>query len=169
MNIESGVVEKITEKDGTYGKMYSMKVNGNWYGIGKYPPKCNEGDSVEFQWTARGNFRNAEPKTLTKVQRSQPTPAAQPYAPAPDKRQETISKQWAINAGVQWMTALIAAEALPNLKKTATASEKYDYLNALLMDKVNEFLGIATGQSLDLTLAVQQQSRDDAPVDEQWD
>lgn len=172
MNIESGVVQRITEKDGMYGKMYSMQVNGQWYGIGKYPPKCSEGDNVEFQWVPKGNFRNADPKTVT---RSSAPVTSQPQQSGGNTgyvdRQGIISKQWAVNAGVQWVTTLVNAEALPNLKKTANASEKYDYLNGLLMEKTSEFLFIATGQTLGEEMVKQSLTKDSAaehPSDDAW-
>lgn len=149
-----GRIQKINERDGQYGKMFSIQVDGQWYSAGKYPPKAIEGDYVEFEWVAKGNYRNADPKTIRKAapQSGASTggsvQSAGPAAPFVDKRQEIISAQWGINAAIETVGILAAAEAFPGLKKTANAEEKYDYVKALITELAGDYVFMATGKSL---------------------
>lgn len=170
-----GFVQRITDRDGQYGKMYSIQVDGNWYSVGKYPPKVAVGDYIELEYKLNGNYRNGDYKSIRKASSGSAATAPQQgssgsvsAAPYVDKRQDTISTQWAINAAIQYVNILTSADALPNLKKTATATEKYDYLNALMMDKASEFLVLAIGKELAVPQATQSQNTDDSQPDEEW-
>jgi hypothetical protein len=53
----SGTVEKINKnKSGFYG----ILVADTWFGGGKYAPKFSEGDTIQFNWKANGNFKNID-------------------------------------------------------------------------------------------------------------
>lgn len=166
-----GRIQKINERDGQYGKMYSIQVDGQWYSAGKCPPKAVEGDYVEFEWVAKGNYRNADPKTIRKAQQgSSPVPAAAsgaPSAPFVDKRQDIISAQWGINAAIQTVNILAEAEAFPGLKKTANAEEKYDYVKALITELAGDYVFMATGKSLPEHVVTVSGVKGDQP-DEEW-
>lgn len=59
-----GNVEKITEKKTARGTFFSIKVNGDWYGFGKYPPKFGEGSEIEFEVQYNGDFANVDTKSV---------------------------------------------------------------------------------------------------------
>jgi hypothetical protein len=64
----SGVIEYIGQKNG----FWNIKLDDNeWYGAGKYEPKCNKGDTVEFDIEWRGDFKNIVNKTLNVLERAQ--------------------------------------------------------------------------------------------------
>lgn len=58
----TGVIEYVNERTHNGTKYYNVKVNGVYYGLGKYPPKAAKGDTVTFTadqndagyWNAKG-------------------------------------------------------------------------------------------------------------------
>lgn len=75
MAMISGTVSKINYADRSGRRVYSVNVDGQWYGgFWNDRPNCNEGDSVEFEATQNGRFWNANPPTLRVV-------SSQPAAP----------------------------------------------------------------------------------------
>lgn len=172
-NVEKGVISKVNERDGTYGKMYSIQVNGQWYSAGKYPLKVREGDYVEFDWIAKGQYRNAEPKTIrlaapTATVVTGGSVSAAPAAPFVDKRQDIISAQWGVNAAIQTVAMLREMEALPGLKKTASADEKYDYVKALILEVAGDYVFLATGKGLPEHVAKATGLVSETPADGEW-
>ena len=157
-NQVSGIVQVVSAKDGQYGKMYSVKVNGDWYGAGKFAPKCKEGDEVTFEFTYKGNYKNMEPRTL-QVKAGNPASSGVPASAAGrsagagassgswDSRQETISRQAALNSAVSWMNFLHAEGAIP-LPATAKGAKREGALRELLNQYTMEFYEQATGNKL---------------------
>ena len=66
-----GIVEVVNERNG----MWSFKVGEDWYGAGKYPPKFDKGDEIEFQFTKNGKWNNLEFNTVTVLEKA-PTQSA---------------------------------------------------------------------------------------------
>lgn len=96
MNI-SGVVEKVVERPGKYGSMYSMKVDNTFYGTkGKKPP-CKEGDYVTFEATQSDKgYWDANPDTIKgainvagKAAETTP-PATRAWVPDTDRQNSII-------------------------------------------------------------------------------
>ena len=81
--VVSGVVKYVNGANA--GGFYSIKVDTmeQPIGVGKYPPKCKVGDTVEFTYSnnARG-YPNADFKSLKVVSSSQPQPAQARVSPA---------------------------------------------------------------------------------------
>ena len=60
-----GVVEKVSYKDLNSGKrMWNIKVDGNWYGMGYTQPKFGEGGEIEFDISWNGDFANVDKDSL---------------------------------------------------------------------------------------------------------
>ena len=149
-----GFVTAINEKPTQFGVMYDIVVNGTKYGIGKFAPKgIAQGDYVQFDGIQKGQYWNVAPGSLSK----QPSPAGVKPAPAPvsggsggyDKRQETISKQAALNSALTFVSLLNAADALP-VAKSAKADKKADIVKQIVLEYTAEFYHMATGETYDL-------------------
>ena len=145
--METAKVERVYSKDGNF---YSAKIGGVWYGTGKGKPSFGEGDVISFTWTAKGDYRNLDSKSVKVVPQAAAAQAPALTQPAPDKRQDIISRQSAFNTAIALVDLLRAAEAIPGLKKTATADEKYNVYCALVAMKAQEFYHINTGNVLEL-------------------
>ena len=151
----TGTVEVVNSKEGQYGTMWSVKVNGDWYGVGKYQPKCREGDTVTFDFTFKGNYKNMDTKTL-KVTSGDAGAAIKSTAPASvgggsagyvDNRQEVISKQAALNSAIAFMQLLHAEGGIP-LAATVKGGKREGALRELLQQYTCEFYEQATGKKL---------------------
>ena len=57
--------------------MYSVKVNGEWYGCGGQRPQFDKGQTVSFMWEQKGNFKNVIKNTM---ELKSDAPAAAPAA-----------------------------------------------------------------------------------------
>jgi hypothetical protein len=154
----SGIVETVNSKEGQYGTMWSVKVNGEWFGAGKYMPKCREGDNVTFDFTFKGNYKNMDTKTL-KATTSGSSAAATIAGAAPpttggggyvDNRQEVISKQAALNSAIAFMQLLHAEGGIP-LAATVKGGKREGALRELLQQYTCEFYEQATGKKLVLS------------------
>lgn len=55
-----GKVQATSSKPTSYGTMYNIKVENEWYGCGKDNPGCSEGDLVQFKMVQKGNFKNVQ-------------------------------------------------------------------------------------------------------------
>ncbi len=157
-NSISGVVELVNSKEGQYGMMWSVKVNGEWFGAGKFEPRCARGDNVTFDFTFKGNYKNMDTKTLKVVSgagasrdpstgaagATRPAAATTPYV---DNRQEVISKQAALNSAIAWMNLLHAEGGIP-IPATIKTGKREGALRELLNQYTSEFYEQATGKPL---------------------
>lgn len=158
MQTIEGYVEAIIPKQTSTGKtMYNMRVAGQSFGVGMYPPRCKEGDYVTFTMTMNGNFKNVERNTLSVKAGMPPAPAV---APAPtggknpmfsDDRQEVISKQAALNSAIATVAILANTEALPGITKTAKAGDKMAVVQAAIDEFTCQYYEQSTGKKLTLT------------------
>lgn len=55
-----GIVEVVNENNGRW----SFKVGEEWIGAGKYRPKIDKGDEIEFGYTKNGKWNNLEFNTI---------------------------------------------------------------------------------------------------------
>ena len=60
----TGVVEALSSKNTDYGEMWSAKVGGVKYGMGKFKPKFGVGDNISFSVTYNGKYANVDYKSL---------------------------------------------------------------------------------------------------------
>jgi len=113
----NGQVERVVEKQGKFGAMFSLLVNGNWYGTGKTSGGVKPGDYVEFaaETNARG-FTDVVKGTLKPA----PAPAgktASVAAPAAssnsyDSRQDSIVFQSSRKDALAFVGLLLTAGKL---------------------------------------------------------
>ena len=77
-NKANGIVEKIYENQTKTGMTtYAFVVDGVRYGTYNIKPPCNQGDMIEFSFTQKGDFNNADAKSIRKsAEQPAPTPAA---------------------------------------------------------------------------------------------
>lgn len=174
----TGIIEAITARPTSIGDMYDVVVNGTKYGNGKYAPRgVNIGDTVTFDFDVKINGRyenkNIIPRTMRVVDAQ---PSVQTSAPAQrssggvvstqvDKRQETISKQSAMNTALTLIGLQLQYGAV---KLPAKAPDAYTVLNTLFADTVARVYNLNTGDKWKLTaadFAPKQVAEDDAEAD----
>jgi len=130
-----GYVQKISSKNGM-GKngpwvLYSVQVDGNWYGAGFNPPPCREGDLIEYDTIQKGQYTNIENIRLGTASAPAPvaTPVAAAQAPPKNTTQLSIHLQSSRNAAINCLDVLLKSEAV---KLPAKQADKYDAAMALL-------------------------------------
>lgn len=148
-----GFIDRIDAKETQFGKMYDVVIGGTKYGVGKFPPKgVAAGDYVQYEPVQKGNYWNIAPGSLSKLPQPAgvtPAPAARAAAPmAPDRRQETISKQAALNSALSFLNILVASDALPG-GKALKADKKADMLLAVLEEYTGRFYHQSTGETFE--------------------
>lgn len=164
----SGIVSEVSARPTQYGDMYDIVVNGVKYGHGKYPPRdVRAGDFVTFDYEEKQNGkyinRNIVAKSLRKesglpqsapwapAPTAAPAPAASSYSarvPVVDKRQETISKQSAMNTGLTLLGLHLQYGAV---KVPAKAADAFTLINTMLADIVSRVYEANTGEQWELT------------------
>lgn len=55
-----GIVEEMWSRSTANGQFWSIKINGESFGFGKYPPKFGEGSEVEFDIRWNGEYPNVD-------------------------------------------------------------------------------------------------------------
>lgn len=150
----SGKIQYLNERDGSYGKMYSIKVDGTNYGLkGKFPPRgIDAGDYVEFEVEYKGNYKNVAQGTLRKIEGAEAS-ATTTSAPAKqaafnkassfDDRQDVISKQAALNTALAFLEFAHKNETLPVPKQKNAG---YGYLKTVWMQEAAELYQLNTGK-----------------------
>lgn len=69
----SGFVDEIPVRETKFGEMYSLVINGETYGFGKYAPKFGVGSEVEFDISWNGNYANVDRDTVNVINNVAPT------------------------------------------------------------------------------------------------
>jgi hypothetical protein len=142
-----GRAEEIYDYNTSFGTMYGIVVNGQKYGCGKVKPRAGVGDTVSFRFTEKGQYKNVDMKTFNvesggaPAADSGPATSGSTYTPreTSDGRQNSIVRQNALSSAVAFISALVAADAVPGVKKTTAPEEKYGLLHALLVETADEF------------------------------
>lgn len=149
MSQVSGVVQQVLSRQTKIGQMYDIVVNGQKYGVGKFPPKANEGDYVTFTDSVNGNFHNVERGTLRvseyKSQGPTTTSAVKTAVSSFDARQDVISRQAALNSAISWLTLLNNVGALP-IAASKTKGAQQAALDTILHEYEVKFYESNTGQ-----------------------
>lgn len=111
----TGRLQKVAEKGG----IYSVKVNDVWFGCFKTKPSGNEGDLVSFNFTTKGEYKNADMKSFKVTEKASDEPkvssvtsSVKSQGSSWGKDQTIISKQAARNSAITWVTSLLTAGAL---------------------------------------------------------
>lgn len=159
--VMTGIVEAINARPTRIGDMYDVVVNGQKFGNGKYAPRgVKVGDTVTFEFTTKvnGQYTNRDivAKTLrvesgASSQQSQPAQVQSSVARAhvaPDKRQEVISKQSAMNTALTLIGLQLAHGAV---KLPAKVPDAYTTLNTLLATTAARVYEINTGEVWNIT------------------
>lgn len=150
-----GFLSKIEAKPTNFGTMYDLVMDdGKSYGTGKNEPKfVSAGDYIKFEATQKpgSKFWNVQAGSLSKENKpAGVSPAATPARSTggydDGGRQDRISKQWAINASVQYVKILLDAGALP-FAANAKTDKKADLIKHLVMDTAKEFYHLGTGET----------------------
>lgn len=145
----NGVVSKINSANRAGRTVYSVQVNGQYYGgFWNDAPKCQEGDNVQFDATQNGQYWNANPNTMQVVS----APAA-PAASAPatggrsfnDNRQDSIVFQSSRKDAIQLVGIMLANDALTLPAKKA---DKYSVLVDIVRELTDEFAYDALSPSI---------------------
>lgn len=110
----TGIVNAVEVREGKFGDQVRVNVSGTWYDYGKYPPRgIKEGDTVKVTFTTNDRgYHKIERNGLIAVSPGSAgvTPSTQTVATKPtyvDNRQDTISKQAAVNTAIQMVDLLI--------------------------------------------------------------
>lgn len=172
MKVE-GYVQKIETLQTKTGKtMYNVRVNGDKFGAGMYPPRFKEGDFISFDASLNGNFKNMETRTVTV--KAPPAGAPAPVAASTqqsggnwDTRQDTISKQAALNSAMHMVEILKDVGGIPGLDKAKTPADKMQLVNALVTEYTKDFYHQNTGKELELPEAVP--STEETPMPQGWE
>lgn len=147
----TGVAEYINTRATSFGTMFSLKVNGTNYSLGKTDPSAKfgvqKGDAVEFaaEQNAKGYWDIKGPvKVLKQEASSAQRPAAAAavaqaanYRQADDNKQKVISRQAARNSAIEFLQLAHAAGVLPASPKTK--GQGFDLLREQLDKITDEF------------------------------
>lgn len=170
-----GVVQAISSKDFGKGPMWSIKVDGEWYSVGKFQPKCKENDTVSFEIAYNGNYKNVAPRTL-QVMAGVPVSSTggagnqSAGARAFDTRQDTISKQAARNTAIE-MVRLMHEAGVKFYPATAKMDQQVGIIEKMVDHYTAKFYQFATGQELPETSEAESEVADGAgkiPADSAW-
>ena len=148
-------VQRIHQK----GKFWSiMDTQEQWYGFGMNKPKFDVGDTISFEYSVNGAFKNAEAKTVEIVAEAQETetaPAATKSSGGQISRDEYWSNKekldvltqreirWAgsRNAAIEFVKLAVSLDALPFSK---TKGDKEEILVQYLTNYTNMFYAETT-------------------------
>lgn len=183
MSEVSGVVQEVQTRDVSGGKKaYNIVVAGQAYGAGLYAPKCKVGDYVKFAVDESRGYKNVERGSLKVSANKPPAEAlAEAAATAPkknsvggsfDTRQDTISRQAAMNTAIQFMQLLQATGQLP---VSGAKGKGQESLELMLKQYTADFYETNTGLKYkDISPSADEAKTSDseeasAPSDEKWD
>ncbi len=154
MSTITGIVQEIQTRKVSGGTKtaYNIVVAGESYGVGLYAPKCKVGDYVRFELDDNSRYKDVVRNTL-QVSKSKPPAEAVAEAKATagkaaasaDNKQETISRQSALNSAIAFLAVGASVDALP-LPKTDAKGKKQEALDALLAKYTQQFYEQSTGQ-----------------------
>lgn len=142
----TGVVQRKNSKPiRNGGQMFSIQVDGNWYGGMFDDPGCNEGDTISFESSQNGRFLNVQKGTLQVVQNNAPSQAPAPQgggqtggqredywnsrAKADEARQVSITYQSSRKDAVEVAKALVENDMVAQPTKKG---DKYDWFLGLV-------------------------------------
>lgn len=160
----SGQVSAVTARETSAGTFYDVVVNGKKYGHGKFAPRgIQQGDFVTFEVDVKQNGQytnyNIRAKTLRKDEggaSAAPVPQASGQAGTAkgqfntfDSRQETISKQAALNTALSFANFAASQGAVP-MPKSAKEADKLGLLQAWVLEQAGMFYNLSTGNTWDM-------------------
>lgn len=161
----TGTVEQIKTKQTRVGDMFDVVINGRPYGNGKYPPRgVKPGDTVTFEYEVKENGQYTNYNIVAKTMRvdgsagtsasSSPAPSASPASAVrtsvvtPDRRQEVISKQSAMNTALTMIGLQLTHGAI---KLPAKPADAFTVFNTLVAGTASRVYEVNTGEVWGLT------------------
>ena len=155
MSQVNGVVEYVNGPN-QFG-LYSIKVDGQYYGNGKVRPTVSKGDNVKFEAVKKGKYFNVEGEievlssgnaTVVSFPNSTARGAAgasrsvrfndRPWDPAVEEtRQRSIIMQHSQEMAVSLAKLMLERGAIP-IKDTDAAGKKYDIINTYVHNIAQE-------------------------------
>jgi hypothetical protein len=146
--------------------MYNVRVNGEKYGAGMYPPKFKQGDFISFTSTINGQFKNMETRTVTvKVPPpSHPAPASAGSVGIKDKydeRQMMICHQAARKDALNMVEILREVGGIVGLEKAKTPADKMSLIESLVNEYTRDYYFQTTGEELDIPEATIEEGNPD--------
>lgn len=153
-NVVTGVIQEIKVINRGGRTAYDIVVAGQTYGAGLYAPKAKEGDYVQFDVDDSRGYKNVARGSL-KVSKNKPPAEAleEAQATAPkktttggsvDTKQDTISRQSALNSAIAFMQLLTANDAL-GLPKSDTKGKRLETMELMLHKYEQMFYEANTG------------------------
>lgn len=159
--VVTGIIQAIETRSVAGGKTaYNIVVGGQSYGAGLYKPKANEGDYVKFEVDDSRGYKNVARNSLKVSPNKAPAEAveeAKATAPtkhsdgsvttkAADQRQETISRQSALNSANDFLAVAAQVDAL-GLPASGAKGKRLEALEILLHKYTKQFYEQSTGQT----------------------
>lgn len=145
---QTGVVQDIKSKQVAGGKTaYDLVVAGQAYGVGLYAPKCKVGDYVKFEVDESRGYKNVARNSLQVSANKAPAEAVAVAAATKggfDNRQDTISRQAAMNTAIAFMTILSDNEGL-GLPAATAKGKRAETLELMLKKYTADFYEFNTG------------------------
>lgn len=186
----TGVLQDIQSRPVSGGKTgYDIVVAGQKYGYGLFAPKVKINDYVEFELDDSRGYKNVARNSL-KASAFKPSAeeVAVAEATAPkksttgasfDTRQDTISRQAAMNTAIQFMTLAASQDAL-GLPAASAKGKRLETLEGMLYKYSADFYEANTGvkfksiapssneEAAPTTEVVEDSSAATSPADSDW-
>lgn len=152
-----GTLERIFTKEGQFGPQVSYKVNGEWYGGGKYPQRdVAEGDVVQVTYEVNprgyknlvkhgGLIKQAGLGLAAAPVAAVHRPAAYPSGGFYDNRQDTISKQAAFNTALTYLDLQIKLGGI-KFPANAKAPDIFAAFETMVNNEAVRLYNINTGK-----------------------
>lgn len=186
----TGVLQEIQSRPVSGGKTgYDIVVAGQKYGYGLYAPKAKVGDYVKFDLDDSRGYKNVARNTLkVSANKAPPEAMAEAEATAPkksttggsfDTRQDTISRQAAMNTAIQFMVLAASQDAL-GLPAAGAKGKRLEVLEGMLDKYTQEFYESNTGvkwksiapdkaeDKVEAPVTAEDEPAAETPTDEQW-
>lgn len=183
----TGVVQEVIARPVNGGKTgYDIVVAGQKYGAGLFAPKCKVGDYVKFELDEARGYKNVGRNTLkVSTNKAPPEAVAEAEKTAPkksttggsfDTRQDTISRQAAMNTAIQFLTLAASQDAL-GLPAAGAKGKRLETLESMLAKYTQEFYETNTGvkyksisptASEEATVDEPEVEEVEAPADSEW-
>lgn len=145
---KQGVVQSVFGPN-DYG-FFKIKVDGDWYGMGKSKPDIAKGDTVSFEFYLKDDKYKTVKGKVTKTAQATNSPAGSSGQSSNLSKEEWAQKDvraargYAVRDAVAFLTLAQAAGALTFLDK-AKGPEKYDLLVAAVSTRAEEFVKFVYG------------------------
>jgi hypothetical protein len=135
-----GHLNKIGMKQGNGANgpwtLYSIEVDGTWYGSGFKAPNAKEGDYISFDVVQKGQYKNAENIAVSAGAPATAAPTASGGAAPVNKRDISIHYQSCRKDALVALGVLLQHDAV---KLPAKQADKFDAALALVDEMTNQF------------------------------